>query len=237
MSNQFRRWEYKSHGDYHRNLDPNWYYTPTYLQKLKYLRRWLNKLSNKNIILDVGCGEGTIVEEYRAEGWNIYGVDLNYGSHFVTPANILAIPFEDKYFDIVLLMDVFEHLSYADQPLALKEISRVLKKDGLMFASIPNLAHLDSRFKLLLFGDLHRTDIETNHIGERTYRENVNILSSSGFQIKETYGITITIPILYKRLIYRNPKKYRWLHDVFELIKIPSIAMNNIFICKKVVTE
>jgi len=44
--NVYRSWEYARHGDYHRNLDPNWSYTPTYLRKMTFIKfnsgKWFN---------------------------------------------------------------------------------------------------------------------------------------------------------------------------------------------------
>ncbi len=62
------------------------------------------------------------------------------------------MPFEDNFFDVVLLLDVFEHIGYSDQPMALQEIKRVLKSDGQLIVSIPNLAHLSSRIAFVMFG-------------------------------------------------------------------------------------
>jgi len=56
----FRGWEYARKGDYHRNLDPNWSYTPTYLRKMHHIRRFLSGLPKEVPILDVGCAEGAL---------------------------------------------------------------------------------------------------------------------------------------------------------------------------------
>jgi len=123
---RYRGWEYAKQGDYHRNLDPDWSYTPTYLKKMYYVRQFLDSLPKGTRILDAGCGEGVLVEEYLAKGYSIQGIDLNYESEIVKRGDILNMPFKDESFDVVLLLDVFEHLSFTDQPKALKEIHRVL---------------------------------------------------------------------------------------------------------------
>src|SRR5262245_3216258 len=118
MSSSYKAWEYATAGDYHRNLDPNWSYTPTYLRKMDAVKTFLRRFPNA-AILDAGCGEGVLVEEMRASGYNIRGIDLNYESENVTCASVLEMPYEPSTFDIVLLLDVFEHLSFADQPKVL----------------------------------------------------------------------------------------------------------------------
>jgi SAM-dependent methyltransferase len=232
----YRGWIYKTSGDYHRNLDPNWSYTPTYLRKMALVRRKIRfwRAVRPSVrILDAGCGEGVIVEEFRAQGFQIEGLDLNYESEYVRLGSVLDMPYEDETFDAVLLLDVFEHLAYADQTVALAEIHRVLRMGGRLIASIPNLAHLNSRFRLAFCGQLDRTDIITNHIGERPFAENRRLLQEAGFQVEEIKGVTLTVPFLYRSVICRRPVWFRWLHDLMEPLAIPSLAMLNVFVCRK----
>ncbi len=129
-NSQYRGWEYARMGDYHKNLDPNWSYTPTYLRKMRFVRKFLETLPKETKILDAGCGEGVLVEEYRLKGYTIEGIDLNYESEFVQRGNILKMPYENESFDFIILLDVFEHLTFTDQPKALAEIKRVLSVGG-----------------------------------------------------------------------------------------------------------
>lgn len=234
-NDKYRGWEYARTGDYHRNLDLNWGYAPTYLRKMKFVRAFLDETPPSACILDAGCGEGVLVEEYSKKGYTIEGIDMNYASDFVRRGDICEMPYEDGYFDIVLLLDVFEHIGYIDQSRTLQEIKRVLKPDGIFVASIPNLAHLSSRITFSIFGRLQRTDIEINHIGERPYWENHQILLENDFSIERKIGITLTIPIIYWIITHRAAK-LRWLHDLFEPLAIPSLAMLTIFFCRSKVT-
>jgi SAM-dependent methyltransferase len=230
---EFRGWEYAIKGDYHRNLDPNWSYTPTYLKKMHYVRSFLDNLPQGLRILDAGCGEGVLVEEYIAKGFDICGIDLNYESDYVLHGDILNMPYKNEEFDAVLLLDVFEHIPFTDQPKVLKEISRILKPRGKLLAAIPNLAHMNSRIRFLLFGVIDRTDIIENHLGERPMNENVGLLKKAGFAIGDIRGITLTLPIIYGRLICHWPSKFIWLHNILDFIARPKLAMLNIFICEK----
>jgi len=148
--------EYAARGDYHRTLDPAWDYYPTYLAKLAAVRGYLDALPAQARVLDAGCGEGVIVEEY-ADRLQIIGVDANYSSARVTTGSLMTLPFPDASFDRALCLDVLEHLAYEDQPRALAELHRVLAPGGELFVSIPNLAHLQSRVQFLLRGRLIRT--------------------------------------------------------------------------------
>ena len=230
----FGGWEYAKSGDYHKHLDPNWSYTPTYLKKMQCVRHVLEELPKDQPILDAGCGEGVLVEEFAAKGFKIEGIDLNYESPSVRRGDILNMSlYEDGQFSVVLLLDVFEHLAFVDQPRALQELRRVLRPGGILLASIPNLAHWNSRFQFALRGNLDRSDVETNHIGERPLRENIRLLGQAGFQIERIVGITLTVPFVYRPVICRWPARLRWLHDVLDFFAVPSLAMLNLSWCRR----
>lgn len=99
-------------------------------------------------------------------------------------------------------------------------------------ASIPNLAHMNSRIMFFIRGNFCRTDCEENHPGERPIRENIKLLRQR-FSIEKIIGITLTVPIIYNRVICRKPSRFLWLHNFLNYFAIPSLAMLNIFICKK----
>lgn len=233
QKNEYHRdWEYKRVGDYHKNLDPNWSYTPTYLAKMKYIRSYLNSLPKNFKILDAGCGEGILVEEFLVKGYQISGIDLNYESEYVQRADILKLPYPDDSFDVILMLDTIEHISFTDQPQALKEVKRVLRPGGALVMSVPNLAHLNSRVRNFLTGKFDRTDKKENHPGERPYKENIMLLMNAGFDIQRIKGITFTVPFLYRGIICRRPARFKWLHDILNIFAIPQLAMINIFVCK-----
>src|SRR3712207_1890089 len=139
-----RSGEYAARGDYHRAPDPAWEYYPTYIAKLDAVRTWLRELPPGTRVLDAGCGEGVLVDEFSRD-LRIEGVDANYSSDRVRSASVTALPYDAATFDSALCLDVLEHLSYEDQPRALAELHRVLKPGGSLLVSVPNLAHLQSR--------------------------------------------------------------------------------------------
>ncbi len=131
-------------------------------------------------MLDAGCGEGVLVEEY-ANRLAIEGIDPNYGSDRVRTGSLTALPFADGSFDRALCLDVLEHLTFEEQPRALAELFRMLKRGGELLVSVPNLAHLQSRVHFLLLGRLIRTASEHKHPGDRPAAEYIELARRAGF--------------------------------------------------------
>jgi SAM-dependent methyltransferase len=215
-----RRGEYAARGDYHREPDPDWDYYPTYIAKLETVRTWLRALPADTRVLDAGCGEGVLVDEF-ADRLAIEGIDPNYSSDRVRTGSVLALPYPEASFDRALCLDVLEHLSYEQQPVALGELFRVLRPGGELLVSVPNLAHLQSRIHFLLQGRLIRTAAEAKHPGDRPASEYMRLAERAGFTLVQHRGIFPTVPVL-TRLIRRHPRRllplHRWLS---RLVPVP----------------
>lgn len=105
-------------------------------------------------VLDYGCYDGkfldTLSSSRRVEA---YGVDKDKDVVTrIAKSNIhyieKALPFGNEGFDVVTLFDVVEHVY--DQDYLLREVNRVLKKDGLVIITVPR-RHL---FSCLDLGNL-----------------------------------------------------------------------------------
>jgi SAM-dependent methyltransferase len=186
--------EYAEKGEYHLALDTKWKYYPVYVEKTLRVRNYLKNCKNLKI-LDLGCGEGVLVNEYRAKAYDISGVDLNFESASVRSASILETGLSSESIDLVLCLDVIEHLNAEDQEKAIIEIKRILKPGGIFYATIPNLAHFSSRLTFLFFGRLLRTSSIDRHKGDRTFSEFKKLISQH-FVIEKTYGIFPTYPLI-----------------------------------------
>lgn len=205
-----RTGEYAARGDYHRTPDPRWDYYPTYLAKVRLVRAYLDTLPAGTRVLDAGCGEGVLVEEYAGR-LAIEGIDANYESEHVRRGSVLAVPFAPDTFDRVLCLDVLEHLTFERQMRALAEINRVLKTNGEVLISVPNLAHLQSRVRFLLQGRLMRTSSPHKHPGDRPVSEYLQIVRQAGFVVTRREGIFPTVPGL-THLIRTHPARLAFLH-------------------------
>jgi predicted SAM-dependent methyltransferase len=229
---EIRRGEYAVRGDYHRTPDKEWSYYPTYLAKLEIVRRYLDRLPADTRVLDAGCGEGVLIEEY-APRLRIEGVDDNYSSAHVRQGSVLDLPYADSSFDRVLCLDVLEHLRFDEQRRALTELHRVLCPDGELLISVPNLAHLQSRVHFLFRGSLMRTANESKHPGDRPVREYIGMAQHAGFALVDRQGVFPTVPVL-THLIRRRPAQLAWLHRLLtRALPLPGLAFLNLLWFRK----
>lgn len=97
-------------------------------------------------VLEVGCGGGqfTVVASERHPQFTYHGCDLSYaalaqaersGTVSYLGANAMHLPYKSDTFDLVIGLDIFEHLSDLDQ--ALREVARVLTPEGRFFVFMP----------------------------------------------------------------------------------------------------
>lgn len=222
-----RRGEYAARGDYHRAPDPDWDYYPTYIAKLEAVRAWLNTAPAGARVLDAGCGEGVLVDEYAGR-LAIEGIDPNYSSPRVRTGSLMALPYPDGAFDRALCLDVLEHLTFEEQPRALAELFRVMRPGGDLLVSVPNLAHLQSRVHFLLQGRLIRTASEYKHPGDRPAADYIDLARRAGFVLTARRGIFPTVPVL-TRWIRRYPRALQPLHRwLSRLLPVPGWCFLNL---------
>ena len=108
------------------------------------------KIPLKNInILDVGCGGGLISVPMKRLGANVVGIDaslknINVAKIYSKKKNlkikyICSSPEKlkiKKKFDVLLMLEIIEHVD--DVNLFIKQSSKFLKKNGLMFVATLN---------------------------------------------------------------------------------------------------
>lgn len=98
------------------------------------------KLTPDSKILDVGCGKGFMLHDFRQLIPNITVVGIDISKYaienamkdiqpFVQLGNAKNLPFADKTFDLVLAINSIHNLPLEDCCTALKELERVSHKD------------------------------------------------------------------------------------------------------------
>lgn len=112
-------------------------------------------------LLDVSCKEGDVLQAVAPLGFNVRG--SNYEptgpSRNGTPIDygvdlLKRLPYDDASFDVILLIEVIEHLE--NHRTALCELARILKPSGVLILTTPNIMRLNSRFHFF-FSGYHKT--------------------------------------------------------------------------------
>lgn len=111
-------------------------------RRLALIRRYV-ELRGKRI-LDVGCGLGMYVAQFRQFSDDVYGVDVDpdkigqasswLPNLHVAPAE--ELPFASESFDVILLNEVIEHVD--DDRRSIEEAFRVLAPGGHVIIYAPN---------------------------------------------------------------------------------------------------
>ncbi len=95
-------------------------------------------------ILEAGCAFGYLTRNLRRDGYAAVGCDLSgyclaHGAPEVrgclTAASVLTLPYPDAAFDLVICMEVLEHLPEELVPAAVAELRRVTR--GPLLVSVP----------------------------------------------------------------------------------------------------
>jgi len=106
--------------------------------------RAISQFKKGGRILEVGCAYGLLLDYFREHGWGTYGVELSETSaryaQAVMELEVQNVPLEraqfpDLFFDVILMLDVVEHLD--DHKSAFNVVRRVLKDDGVLVVQVP----------------------------------------------------------------------------------------------------
>jgi len=172
-------------------------------------------------ILDIGCWTGGL--EYYLNDFSCepYAIDIDERALSIAKikfprikfqvGNAWNIPFEEGYFDAVVLSFVLEHIKGTKEMEALHEINRVLKPGGIFLLCVPAGNIISRLVDPAYFLGRHR------HYNRRRLKR---ILSLSGFEIiKLAYrgGWHNTSKMLlfyfYKFILRRQLPEMKWLEQ------------------------
>jgi methionine biosynthesis protein MetW len=154
-------------------------------------------------VLDVGCGDGSVSEFLEKNGFDVTSLDISQnaiekakyerGLKKCIVGNAEQLPFSNETFDIVFLGDVIEHLFNPQK--AIMEANRVLKKEGRIIVSFPNMSYWKCRIYYLLYGMIRKTEGSQNEPWEWEHIRFFNrkimraLLRKCGFVVEKVVGV------------------------------------------------
>jgi len=163
-------------------------------------------------LLDVGYSVKGFADYLVKAGWDCTGLDLNDRHH----PKIKTIqcdlnegfPVEDASFDVVTAGEIIEHM--LDEAAFLQECRRVLKPNGQLVLTTPNLSFLVNRF-LVLAGRTPMFVHEPYHYHFHTRRTLTQLVLSQGFRVERVTASHV----LYSRRLHPTGLIFERLADWF----------------------
>lgn len=158
-------------------------------------------------VLDIGSGEGYVASRLRARGCNVIGCDWRVNdivsAHYdvVFSMNLNEPDFtsiESQHFDVILLLDVIEHLLNPEK--FLEGVHRWCVTDNpRVIVTTPNIAFFVQRAMLLLgqFNYGKRGTLDITHTRLFTFTSLKRILKNAGFNITSIEGIPAPFPLAF----------------------------------------
>jgi len=167
-------------------------------------------------ILDLGCGKGEFLSNFKMKGWVPFGVDVSevacelarekVGKNIYN-CQLKECFFPSDYFDVIVLSHVLEHLLNPIDDLV--EIRRILKLNGILMLSVPDIGSL--QFRVSSQSWIH-LDIP-RHLYHYSFSSIKFLLERSNFEIVRLTHPFFDFPLdFYKSLKQLNGSfRYIWL--------------------------
>lgn len=184
---------------------------------------YLRKLDKNSSILDIGCGSGPIGKDLSQAGFtNLYAIEVDEAARKEVAPYYREVATSHKNlstqsFDTILILDVLEHL--AEPKKFLLDSLAILKPNGQILISVPNIAHWSIRLPLL-FGFFEYTDrgiLDRTHLQFFTRRRFKKFLAEAGLG-------QATLAASLEPVEFVLPKLF-WDNNAFKLIRRAQLGL------------
>lgn len=210
----------------------------------KWAYAWMPEV---NCAVDIGCSNSPLMNFLKKKSKQVVGIDTDFNALkllsqtenvFLINGKAENLPLPTSSADIVFLLDVLEHVE--DERMALSEVYRILKENGLLILSVPN----KGLFRFLDPHNLsHRFKIEEKEAVHKHYSEkDLRRLLFRLFKIEDKhYGGLFLYPITFgaanffkKRLRIDLDKYFKKLGDFDNDISWGRLSYNIIIKARKI---
>lgn len=152
--------------------------------------RVIKKIKGNGKLLDVGCAYGFLLNAASAH-FESHGIDVSKfaikksrarACKKVLVASAVKMPFKSGSFDVITVVDTLEHITKLTE--CIKDITRALKKGGIVFLQLPN--PLYHHYFFGFFGLKDKT-----HVNDFWLKEWKAILSKHKLRVEKCFGIWV----------------------------------------------
>ena len=173
------------------------------------------ELRGSEALCDIGCGDGFWTNRFvKTNNCRAFGIDLNHSRlrdaerkccdrAFFVKGDVQVLPYRSGRFDKVVSVCVLEHVD--DDIKALKEMRRVLKKDGVLAMTVDSFSYPGTSVSLK---EHHRIKYRVvNYYSPDSLKEK---LLNSGFEPCEHRFITSSAVSRYFYELYISHRKFSY---------------------------
>lgn len=164
-----------------------------------YWQRYISRHFRRgSTILEIGCGLGyfgkVLFRKFEYVGTDIaifplQAIRSREKAISLVQGNVLTLGFRPESFDVVVAFDILEHISPPTS--AILEIYRVLRKDGRLILTVPNVNSLGNRIKLVSEGLVPSMYVDKTHLSLLSAEKWTCLFAESGFKILRVASDTL----------------------------------------------
>jgi len=156
-------------------------------------------------ILDFGCGQGAFAQRLIDAGIKVDGCDIDTNQIKARVNRKISLDLNKKdlkesiagKYDLIIAMEIIEHLENPWKYLA--DCMELLKDDGIIVLSTPNISSFPSRLRFFMRGTLiafERPDLKHGHITPLSFVQLENMFDHFKLEILKK-GYAGTIPFFH----------------------------------------
>lgn len=155
------------------------------------------KKNRNGKILEIGAGAGDTLIYAKENGYakEVHGVELFelensnqlstlIDGFFIANIEDCNLEYADKTFDVIILGDVLEHL--VDPYKVIEYLKKILKDDGVLISSIPNIRYFKVLKSILIDGDFRYAEsgiLDRTHLRFFCRKNIMELFEDKGFNI------------------------------------------------------